>query len=58
MDGDDNGPPKGILFLLGDGTEWAEMKPRGVLGLDEPEPDEDLSPEFVAHFIPGNNRLH
>ena len=63
MNSDNDNKPRGILFLLADGSEWAhmlpceEMTPRGVLGLDD-ESEEDLSPEFEAHFFPGNDRLH
>lgn len=55
--GDEDNKPRGILsFALADGTPWAEMR---VLGLDDAQnEDEDLSPEFVAHFIAGNDRLH
>ena len=55
--GDEDNKPRGILsFALADGTPWAEMR---VLGLDdEDEPEEDLSPEFKAHFVAGNDRLH
>jgi hypothetical protein len=64
MDSSEKDKPKGVLFLLEDGTEWAhmlpaeEMTPRGVLGLDDESEEEDLSPEFKAHFFPGSDRLH
>jgi hypothetical protein len=65
MDDNENDKPKGILFLLADGTEWAfmrpreEMIPRGVLGLDDESEEEDLLPEVKAHFIkPDSDRLH
>ena len=57
MDDDDNKPPRGILFLLEDGSEWAHMLPREEM---KPRPvDEDPPFEMIANIIiPPNPRLH
>jgi hypothetical protein len=41
-----------------DGEPWAEMRCLGWDVVDAQEEDEDLSPEFKAHFVAGNDRLH
>jgi hypothetical protein len=56
MDDDDNKPPRGILFVLEDGTSWAEMTEMKVLGLDD-EP-EVLSDAFANVIIPATDTLH